>query len=93
MSLKNGIKYKINIKKQADKYLLKLSKKNKKDFEILLGCVKNLPEDPYNSKSLHNNLKGLRRVKQGEYRIIFRIDDSIIKILSIGKRSNVYKKR
>ena len=93
MSLKKDIKYKINVKKQADKYLLKLYKKNKRDFKILLAAIKNLSENPYDSKHLHENLRGLRRVKKGKYRIIFRVDNSMIKILIVGKRVNVYKKR
>lgn len=93
MSLKKDTKYKLNIKRQSDKYLMKLSKNNKKEFKILLECIKNLPENPYDSKPLHNNLKGLRRLRKGEYRIIFRIDESIITILNVGKRANLYKKR
>ena len=93
MSLKKDTKYKINIKNQADRYLIKLSKKNKKDFKMLLDSIKNIPKDPYDSKPLHNNFKGLKRVRKGEYRIIFRIDKSIITILIVGKRNSVYKKR
>jgi len=93
MSLKKDTRYKLNIKNQADRYIIRLSKKNNKDFEMLLENIKKIPQDPYNSKPLHNNFKGLRRVRKGDYRIIFRINESMITILIIGKRNNVYKKR
>ena len=93
INLKKDIKYKLVIDPKADKYLLKLSKKNKKDFDKLLTLIKELPIDPYNSKPLKNNEKGLRRLKKGGYRLVFKIANSTIVILDIGKRNNVYKKR
>lgn len=42
-------------------------------------------------KPLRKSLKGYRKLRVGDYRIIFRIDGSIIKILVIAHRSRVYK--
>lgn len=43
-------------------------------------------------KPLRKSLKGYRKLRSGDYRIIFRIEEKTIKILLIGHRSVVYKK-
>ncbi|MEK7562912.1 MAG: type II toxin-antitoxin system RelE/ParE family toxin [Patescibacteria group bacterium] len=41
-------------------------------------------------KPLRRSLKGYRRLRVGEYRVVFRIEQETIKILAIGHRSTVY---
>lgn len=43
-------------------------------------------------KPLRKSLKGYRKLRSGDYRIIFLIDEEIIRILTIEHRSIVYKK-
>lgn len=40
---------------------------------------------------LRNTLRGYRKLRVGDYRIIFRVESEIVKIFVIGHRSNVYK--
>lgn len=42
-------------------------------------------------KPLRRSLKGYRRLHVGEYRVIFRIEKSVVKIFVIGHRSAVYE--
>ncbi|MGI9027531.1 MAG: type II toxin-antitoxin system RelE family toxin [Candidatus Saccharimonadales bacterium] len=42
-------------------------------------------------KPLRRSLKGYRKLRVGDYRVIFRIEDSTIKILMIEHRSVVYR--
>jgi len=42
-------------------------------------------------KPLRRSLKGYRRLRVGEYRIIFRIEERAVKIFLIGHRSVVYE--
>lgn len=88
--------YKLIIGNQVDKYLMKLAKKNKKDFKMLLNSIKELLNDPYDSISLKGKFENERRLRSGDYRIIFRInmktDPYEVHIVKIGKRSNIYKK-
>lgn len=42
-------------------------------------------------KPLRRSLKGYRRLRVGDYRIIFRIQDTTVKIFAIGHRSTVYE--
>ncbi|MCH8986607.1 type II toxin-antitoxin system mRNA interferase toxin, RelE/StbE family [Patescibacteria group bacterium] len=42
-------------------------------------------------KPLRNSLKGYRKLRVGDYRIVFRIEENIIKVLAIKHRSVVYE--
>ena len=42
-------------------------------------------------KPLRRSLKGYRRLRIGDYRVIFRIEKQAVKIFVIGHRSIVYK--
>lgn len=43
-------------------------------------------------KPLRQSLKGYRKLRVGDYRVIYRIEDKKVKIFYIGHRSIVYKK-
>ncbi len=42
-------------------------------------------------KPLRRSLKGYRKLRVGDYRVIFRIERQTVKILAIGHRSVVYE--
>lgn len=42
-------------------------------------------------KPLRISLKNYRKLRVGDYRVVFRIDKTIVKIFSIGHRSVVYQ--
>ena len=42
-------------------------------------------------KPLRRSLKGYRKLRVGDYRVIFRIEEKTVKIFIIGHRSAVYK--
>lgn len=42
-------------------------------------------------RPLRKTLKGNRKLRVGDYRIIFKLKENIIKILIIGHRSEVYR--
>lgn len=48
-----------------------------------------LPENY--GKPLRQSLRGYRKLRVGDYRVVFRIDDNIIYVLAILHRSVVYK--
>ena len=95
INLKNTLDYDLIFDPKAEKFLKKLSRKDKKTAQILLNAIKKLSKDPYNSKSLKGILKGNRRIRKDSYRIIFRIvkNSNEIRILEVEKRSKAYKKK
>lgn len=44
------------------------------------------------SVPLRNNLKGYRKLRVGDYRVVFRIDRSVVMVLVIGHRRDVYER-
>lgn len=43
-------------------------------------------------KPLRKSLKGYRKLRVGDYRVVFEIKDNAVKIMAILHRSKVYKK-
>lgn len=43
-------------------------------------------------KPLRHSLKGYRKLRVGDYRVIFRIEGNVVKVFVIQHRSVVYKK-
>lgn len=95
MILIKDMDYEIIYSPQSDKYLKKLSKRNKKDLILIRDTINSIPNNLHNSKLLKGQYKGFRRVRKDPYRIIFKINvnNSLLSIfiLEIGKRENVYK--
>jgi len=68
----------------------KLSKKDKE--RIRKAIEKKLMKAPETyGKPLRRSLKGYRKLRSGDYRIIFRIERRTVKIFAIKHRSVVYK--
>ncbi len=42
-------------------------------------------------KPLRRSLRSYRKLRVGDYRVIFRIEENTIKIFAIGHRSTIYK--
>ena len=58
----------------------------------LLAALRKLREDPERGKPLLLTLKGLRSLRTGDYRIVYRVIESRVEILvvAIGHRRDVY---
>ena len=84
--------YKITIKSSAAKDLKTIS--DKKKLIRIIAEVKKLGDEPrpYGYEKLSGRTN-LYRVRQGEYRIIYSIDDSqrLIDIVKVGHRRDVYR--
>jgi len=69
--------YSFDIKDHLDKALNKLSKKNPKQFEIILKKISEVIQNPHHYKNLRKPLQHLRRVH---------IDKSFVLIFSVNKK-------
>ncbi|HXI11092.1 MAG TPA: type II toxin-antitoxin system RelE/ParE family toxin [Thermoanaerobaculia bacterium] len=86
--------YKIVIKKSAVRELENIP--GKKDRQRLVAHIKALGEDPRPSGA--EKLAGTRdkyRVRQGNYRILYEIEDDIliVHVMRIADRKEIYRKR
>ncbi|KAF0134119.1 MAG: RelE/StbE family addiction module toxin [Candidatus Saganbacteria bacterium] len=84
------IKYHIEITNGAEKELFKY---NAKLQDRLINKIRGLASNPrfFGSKKLLSSTN--YRIRVGDYRIIYSIDDAkkIIKILDIGHRKDIYR--
>ena len=67
----------------------KLPKTEKK--KIKKAIEERLIQDPVHfGKPLHYSLKGCRRMRVGNYRVIFKLETRIVLIVKIGHRKEIY---
>ncbi|MEY3401614.1 MAG: hypothetical protein RLZZ86_1229 [Cyanobacteriota bacterium] len=84
--MNEGKQYKLKIKKSARKELLKLQPKF---FKQVMSKIITLMDNPQPQD--YKSLKGcpdLYRVDQGEFRIIYTIQEEEIEIFRVGKRND-----
>lgn len=83
-------KYKIEIKKSAAKEIVNLPQR---DLRSVLEKIQSLAENPrqHGSKKLSGHEK--YRVRYGDYRILYLINDNILVVLvvQVGHRKDVYR--
>lgn len=63
------------------------------DRERIMQRILNLREEPLPENSIKLSNEGAYRIRQGNYRIIYTIDNNIlqIEIIRIGHRRNIYE--
>jgi mRNA interferase RelE/StbE len=91
MRTRSGMKYSVQ-------YSTMLNTKEFKDFSksdlrrIKKSIEEKLTTNPEAfGKPLRFSLKGHRSLHVGDYRVIFRIEKTVVKIVVIGQRSTVYE--
>ncbi len=82
--------YKIELRRRAQRALDRLPKT---DFRAVVEAIKELAQTPRPRGVEKVKSTGLWRVRQGDYRIIYAIDDNrqIIIIVRVGHRREIYR--
>lgn len=85
------MKYTIDIKKRAEKFITKLPKSEK---ERVLKAIYQLPEGEDIKQLKGNKNKGLLRLRVGDYRIIYTVDNGnlIVYVIDAGNRGEIYNR-
>lgn len=80
--------YKISIDKKAQKFILKQPQNKQK---LIYKAIYNLPSGDTRHLEGH---KGLKRLRVGDYRIIYTINNNelVICIIDAGNRGQIYNK-
>jgi mRNA interferase RelE/StbE len=83
-------KYKITIKKSAAKELADIPKK---DLPKIIKRIQSLAQNPRPRGSQKLSHKDEYRVRQGDYRIVYSVDDEVLEVnvVKIGHRREVYR--
>ena len=82
--------YKIELRRKAQRSLDRLPEG---DFDAVLDAVKGLANSPRPKGVEKIKTAGLWRIRQGDYRIVYNIDDGqkIVTVLRIGHRREIYR--
>jgi len=82
--------YKVELRRGAQRTLDKLPQT---DFEAVVEAVKQLAQTPRPRGMEKVKTTGLWRIRQGDYRIIYSIDDSqqLVTVVRIGHRREIYR--
>ena len=82
--------YSIRIEKEAAKTLAKTTKP---DRIRIIEAIDRLKEQPDLGKQLSNRWKGLRRIRVGNYRVIYGMKhkELVILVVRIGHRKDIYR--
>jgi mRNA interferase RelE/StbE len=82
--------YKIELRRIAQRSLDKLPPR---DFNSVLRTVKELADSPRPKGVEKIKSAGLWRVRQGDHRVVYSIDDSrrLVTIVRIGHRREIYR--
>ncbi len=82
--------YKIELRRRAQRALDRLPKT---DFRAVVEAIKELAQTPRPRGVEKVKSTGLWRIRQGDYRIIYAIDDNrqIIIIVRVGHRREIYR--
>jgi len=83
-------KYKILIKESAIQELESIPKKSLKQ---IIKCIKSLADNPRPKESQKLSAQERYRIRQGDYRIIYSIQDdqNTVHVYKIGHRREVYR--
>ncbi len=82
--------YKVELRRHAQRALDKLPKS---DFQSVIGAIKGLTQMPRPRGIEKVKSTGLWRIRQGDYRIIYAIDDNehLVTIVRVGHRREIYR--
>ena len=82
--------YKVEVRRRAQRGLDRLPKN---DFQAVVRAIKELARTPRPKGIEKVKTTGLWRVRQGDYRIIYAIDDKehLVIVVRVGHRREIYR--
>jgi len=84
------VSWSVRIKNSARKELRRI---DTTDRRRLVEAIDGLAENPHRGSTLKGELTGLRRVRVGQYRIIYEIRNAelVVLVVRVAHRSRVYR--
>ena len=82
--------FSIRIKESAVRELGRVAKPHR---TRIIAAIDRLAENPHLGASLKGNLRGLRRLRVGDYRIVYEVrdDELVVLVVRIAHRRDVYR--
>ena len=86
------MRYAIRIKESAARELQRIERS---DRERLIAAIDRLAENPFAGSALKGELRGLRRIRVGDYRLLYEVweRDLVVLVLRAAHRREAYRRR
>ncbi len=84
------MEYIVEFSLQFEKSMKKLEKKDKTLFSQIQKKLIDIVQDPGHYKPLKNVLAGYRRIHFGPFVLVFKIDENIVRIISLDHHDKTY---
>ncbi len=86
----SGVIYSVRIKSNAAKELARLPRDAR---ERLIEAIDKLGEEPLAGALLKGGLRGLRRIRVGNYRIVYEVldDELVVLVIRVSHRQGAYR--
>ena len=86
------MRYAIRIKESAARELQRIGRS---DRERLIAAIDRLAENPFAGSALKGELRGLRRIRVGDYRLLYEVRerDLVVLVLRAAHRREAYRRR
>ena len=86
----SGVAYSVRIKRSAARELARIAKPAR---ERIAGAIDDLAGNPFTGAALKGELRGLRRIRVGEYRIVYEVQDAdlVVLMIRVRHRGDVYR--
>lgn len=84
--------YSIRIKRSAAKELKRVPRH---DHVRIVNAIDRLTEQPLSGSALKGELRGLRRIRVGQYRVVYEVldDQLVILVVRVAHRREAYRRR
>ena len=86
------MRYAIRIKASAARELQRIERPTR---ERLIAAIDRLAENPFAGRALKGELRGLRRIRVGDYRLLYEVRDGdlLVLVLRVAHRREAYRLR
>lgn len=83
--------YSIRIKRSARKELLRIARPERRK---IVAAIDALAGNPFVGSALKGQLRGLRRIRVGDYRVVYEIQQGqlIVLVIAVAHRREVYRR-
>ena len=83
--------YSVRIKRSATRDLAQIARP---DRERIVDAIDRLGEHPYSGYPLKGGLRGLRRSRVGDYRVVYELldDELVVLVVRVAHRREVYRR-
>ncbi len=83
--------YSVQVKRSAARELARITNS---DRSRLIRAIDALAENPFKGSALKGELRGLRRIRVGDYRVVYEVQDDVLVVLivRVAHRREVYRR-